>query len=351
MTNKKHNLLEAIGYFDDVLSSFLSLPSYHTDQLLLAGRTIHLNTPSTILRDCFLYSLSHLIKIDNDSVNPELTIWYAEDKDLIFKVKAPPGKEFNVQGFTAEFNQDEVQIFFMPWQNQIFLYSRTKRIGIYWVKSAEDIPWWEPTFSFRILFHFWTHNLPAQLVHAGTMANNHSGVLITGPSGSGKSTSCLNLIRAGYQYLGDDYVWVELGVQPVVYALYQTAKIEPDNLQQRFSDWAPFIKNKMLYKQQKAIFNIKELLPEAWISSVSLKAILLPKVMHEEKSSFESTNPSHSLMAMAPTTLHHLPHNRKVSYQKLMRLSVALPAYYWHLGHNLEQFKDSFNHFTTHELS
>src|SRR5690606_18578920 len=109
-------------------------------------------------------------------------------------------------------------------------------------------PWWECTFSFRILFHFWTRDLPAQLVHAGAMAKDGTGVLITGQSGSGKSTSCLNLLRAGYDYLGDDYVWIELSEQTTVYSLYQTAKIEAENLKERFLDWKPYITNKADYQ-------------------------------------------------------------------------------------------------------
>lgn len=341
--------MEAAQYFNEVMSLFLLLPSYHTDQLSLAGRTVHLNTPSASLRSLFTYSLAHLIKTD-DNIEPGLTIWYAEDKDLPKKLKAPPW-DFNPQGFTAEIGQDDVQIFFQPWQKQIFIYSRSKRTGIYWVDAAENVPWWETTFSFRVLFHCWTRDLPAQLVHAGAMANDHSGVLITGPSGSGKSTSCLNLLRAGYKYLGDDYVWVEFDARPTVYALYQTAKIEPDNLRERFNDWAPFIKNKEQFTRQKAIFDIKNLLPASWVSSVPLKAILLPVITRQEDTYFERTKPSNAFMAMAPTTMHHLPHNRTVSYQKLMKLSVTLPTYYWHVGYNLAQFNKSFNYFITNELS
>ncbi|WP_158988798.1 hypothetical protein [Mucilaginibacter sp. L196] len=337
-------------YFDEVLSLFEAIPSYHTDQLSLANRSIHLRTPTMDLRDRLLPSLAHLIDIKEIN-QPDLTIWYAEDKHLPQKLKAPPWHGFNAQGFNDTICQDDIQVFFQPWQTQLFLYSKSKRTGIYWTRKTEDVPWWECTFSFRVLFHFWTKDLPAQLVHAGAMAKDGLGILITGPSGSGKSTSCLNLLSAGYDYLGDDYVWIELTGQPKVFSLYQTAKIEPENLQQRFLDWKPYIKNKTEYQEQKAIFDINDLFPEAGISYSTINAILLPKVAHQEITKFESTNPSSALMAMAPTTLHHLPHNRQTSYQKLMRISSALPAYHWHLGNDTKQFVASFDHFLKHELS
>jgi hypothetical protein len=54
---------------------------------------------------------------------------------------------------------------------------------------------------------------------------------------------------------------------------------------------------------------------------------------------------------MAPTTLHHLPHNRDISYQKLLRLSSSLPAYKWQLGFDISKFQSSFTNFMNNELS
>jgi hypothetical protein len=302
------------------------------------------------LRDRLLPSLAHLVDAKKTNT-AELTIWFAEEKDLPQKLKAPPWPGFNGQGYNSSICQQDVQLFFQPWQKQLFLYSRSKRTGIYWVQKNEDLPWWECTFSFRILFHLWTQDLPAQLIHAGAIAKNGKGVLITGPSGSGKSTSCLNLLRAGYDYLGDDYVWVELGEKIRVFTLYQTAKIETENLDKNFSDWNQYIKNKDTYREQKAIFHIKDLFPKAGISDAIIKAILLPTVTNQDKTSFEKTNPTQALMSMAPTTLHHLPHNRQSSYQKIMSISSRLPSYRWHLGTDKVQFTTSFHEFLTNELN
>lgn len=337
-------------YFDQALTLFESLDAYHTDQISIANRRVHLKTPTTALRQKLLPALQHLME-QTEQGKPDLTIWYAADKDLTRPMKAPPWQGFNAQGMHPDLEQEDVQIFFQPWQTQLFLYSRSKSIGIYWTQSTEMVPWWEATFSFRAIFHLWTRDLPAQLVHAGAMAKNGTGVLIPGKSGSGKSTSCLNLLRAGYSYLGDDYVWLELGEHFTVFSLYQTAKIEPDNLQERFSEWIPFIDNKKEYAQQKAIFHVNEVVPGAGISFAVMKAILLPRVVNQEQTAFEKVSPSHALMAMVPTTLHHLPHNRMEAYQKLRQASAALPAYDWRLGRDLKQFIQCFDDLIKNELS
>lgn len=325
--------------------------SYQTDVLWLARRVVHLHTPSPQLRALLIPSLAHLLIPDIGS-SPELIIWYAEEKDLAFKLKAPPWEGFNGQGYNANIPNDDIQIFFQPWQKQIFLYSRSRHTGIYWVQTAEELPWWEATFSFRIIFHFWTHNLPAQLIHAGAIAHDGAAVLITGKSGSGKSTSCLQLLRSGYQYLGDDYVWVETEKpHPTVHTLYQTAKIEPDNLEERFSEWFQHVSNSRDYKQQKAIFHMQKLFPDTFILSAPLKVILLPKVYPQKNTAFTKTNSVEALMAMAPTTLHHLPHHRELSYQKMMTISGSIPTYRWLLGADLENFKQTFKDFSRNELS
>ncbi|TDG36494.1 hypothetical protein EZJ43_08225 [Pedobacter changchengzhani] len=337
-------------YFNEALSQFHSLASFHKDQLSIADRLVRLNTPSANLRNLFLPSLAHLIIDVEDDNAPELTIWYAEQAHLPKKLTAPIWDGFNAQGYNSSIDEDDVQLFFQPWQKQVFLYSKSKNVGIYWVRSAEDVPWWECTFSFRIIFHLWTEALPSQLVHAGAMAKNGVGILIPGQSGSGKSTSCLNLLRNGYNYLGDDYVWVEIGAEIKVFSLYQTAKIEPENLDKRFADWKPFIVNKAEYLYQKAVFNVNDLFPKACISVSTISAILLPKVAHQIDTVFRKANPTQALMAMAPTTLHHLPHNRQNAYQKMMRISAALPSYHWDLGFDEKQFITSFNDFIENEF-
>ena len=337
-------------YFNDALSLFEALPSYHTDQLCLAHRTVHLRTPSLALRELFIPALAHLLDTPSDEL-PALTIWYAEEKDLPGKLKAPPWEGFNGQGYNDGLDQQDVQLFYQPWQMQVFLYSRTRRTGVYWVRESQQVPWWECTFSFRILFHLWTQDLPAQLVHAGAIAKDGEAFLITGKSGSGKSTSCLNLLRAGYQYLGDDYVWVELDEQIRVYTLYQTAKIEADNLDTRFSELIPSIRNKAEFRQQKAIFDIHTLFPASAIPAARVKAILLPRVTGQECTTFEKSSAVHTLMAMAPTTLHHLPHNRAASYHKMTSISACLPSYQWQLGYDREQFITSFGALLDHETT
>jgi hypothetical protein len=48
-------------------------------------------------------------------------------------------------------------------------------------------------------------------LHAASLSANGKGLLFTGDSGSGKTTLTINLLRAGFDYLGDDMVFLSSG--------------------------------------------------------------------------------------------------------------------------------------------
>ena len=51
------------------------------------------------------------------------------------------------------------------------------------------------------------------MVHAAGLARDGRGLLITGDSGSGKTTLALALLRAGFEFLGDDTIFIDNNTQ------------------------------------------------------------------------------------------------------------------------------------------
>ncbi len=320
-------------YFESALAVFFTESNLHTQILKIGDRQIQLKFSSYELIEQFLPSVRHLESESKGET--QLTIYVGDEDTLHKKLKAPPwiDETFNAQGFPPAINQDNYQIFFQPWIRQVYLFSRKHKISIYWVKSKKEIPWWEKTFSFRVIFHWWTRDLPAQLMHAGAIAEDpENGFLITGASGSGKSTTCLNLVQNGFKYLGDDYIWIEQGEQNKIIALYQSAKLEADNYLERFESWHPFLKNPESFKQEKAIFDMREIFLGNWLREAKIKGILLPQVTGNSKSKIDPAKPLHSLMAIAPTTLHHLPYHRQIAYKKIAEIVAGTKTYSWKLS-------------------
>jgi len=330
-------------YFKIVHSKFETCSLPVVDELSLAGHSITLSGSSEELRAVFLPSLAHL-KIENaDASEPDLRIWYADFEGLGDLIPEPPFNDFNGVGLSEKSLESGYCIYYQPAFQQVFLYSQELRLGIYWAFSVKSIPWWEPTFSFRIILHWWTKSSSLQLMHAGAVAVNESGGwLVAGPSGSGKSSTCLTLLKEGLLYLGDDYVLVKTDPTPEVYTIYQTAKLEPDNLEIRFPEFKDLIQNPNTYQDEKAIFQIYEAIPSSFISSVRLKGILLPHVNGTLESFMTPVSPGKAVLGIAPTTLRHLPHDRENSYQKMKDLSNAIPVLQWNLGTDKKDLVRSF---------
>lgn len=329
-------------YFDTALRLVQKVKFQRSDRIKLACHSIDLLTSSIILRDKFIPALSHLT-VNSSSAHTDLTIYYVENSDLETGLTAPPSELFNSQGFAAYLDQDEIQIYYQPWIRQLFLYSQSRKIGIYWVINATEVPWWETTFSFRIIFHWWTRNKPLQLMHAGAMSNDgKAGWLIPGPSGSGKSTSCMRLLLQGTYYLSDDYVIVSTQVPFKIFSLYQTAKINADNFDSSFSSLASQLINPDTYQQQKAVLLIGQHRPKQLLTETLLLGIVVPKITDQEHSDIRAVNPARALMSIAPTTLFHLPHHRGNAFKKISRVVNSVPTYQWLLGTNTKSLITSF---------
>jgi hypothetical protein len=336
-------------YFNMVFDIFSNAKLDFLDKLELAGSAVELSGSSHDLRDILLPSLAHL-KVDKSACPIGLKIWYSDAEGLGSMIPQPPFEDFNGVGFSEKAEEEGYHIYYQPAFRQVFLYSEEKSLGIYWTQTTGTIPWWEPTFSFRIIFHWWTKHQPLQLMHAGALAmDKEGGWLIAGPSGSGKSSTCLTLLQHGVYYLGDDYVLVRLGENPQVYTLYQTAKLEPDNLEDRFGEFLDLVENKASYQGEKAIFQIYRYFPESFIRSVPLKGILLPKVNDTVASHIRPVSPGRAILGIAPTTLRHLPHDRENSYQKMKELSMRIPVLEWSLGTDKERLVESFFQLNSNE--
>lgn len=314
----------------------------YEDFIVIGEKTAKLTTFSNELRNIFFSSLEHLKVISNEEI--DLQLYYVSDDSLKKPFQAPDwgNIEFDAQGYSSELEQNEISVFFQPWLRQIFMYSYKDKIGIYWVKSIEEIPWWESTFSFRTIFHMWTRDTPLQLMHAGAISTKEGkSFLLPAQSGSGKSTTTCTLFEEGYLYLGDDYVLVDTD-KNIVYKMYGTTKMEWENLETRFPHLLSKTINLKERPNQKGVLYLESHTKS--INSAKIYAILVPE-LDTINSGISKASVVRSLMAIAPTTLHHLPHNRNQSYAKITKLVNSLHNYKWKLDADRKKLIQQFEKF------
>jgi hypothetical protein len=253
---------------------------------------------------------------------------------------------YGVRGEITGFNTDRFNTVYQPGIHILQMLDReavttpgdkTAR-GFYWVEDRGIIPYWEQSFPFRSMLHWYLRDQPFQLMHAGAVGTAEGGVLITGPSGSGKSTTCLACLEGGLLYASDDYVLA--GIEPpYAYSLYGTAKLVPDNLH-RFPELSRRVTNADRLQSEKALIFLQQVRPEALTRGFPIRAILTPRVTGLKDSKLVATSPIVSLKALAPTSMLHLPGYSDLAFAKMSKLVRSVPNFSLEAGTDLRQIPE-----------
>lgn len=274
----------------------------------------------------------------NKDAAPDFTICAGSNDGLPAPLQAPDWQhaQFTEAGvpLTAKGEPIDFDLRFQPWQRVI--HAHKDGVGLFWVASPEELPWWEATFPFRILLHWWSRGTSFQLMHAAAVSpNGRTSYLIPGPSGSGKSTTVVSLLQAGCASQGDDYVLVELGDSPRVFPLYNSIKLTWEAVDRFFPQLRSQLR--LPVPEAKAVAPLSTL--GAFAPAMPLAGVLVPALPADPTPplTFEPINPAEALLAIAPTTLHHLPEGRQESWSKMTELLRALPVQKWHLSPDLRR--------------
>ena len=337
------------AYFEKALSKISSEENISHKNYKIGKRFFRVNYNSDNILKALGSSISHLTVFQTLDFN--LEIFCMDLSVMKHKIYKPSWVlDSFVNGYSKKLDTKRFRVFYPSEMNRIYLFDQKLNIGLALYNKIEQIPWWEKTFSFRYIFHCWTLGFNAQLIHSGAIKQSKKGAyLITGASGSGKSTSCLSLLRGGFGYLGDDYVWIEKEKSWMVYCLYQTAKIVKSTLYDRFPDLKKYVLNKNLIGSEKYVLDLGFIYPKKMCKKAKILGILIPQINHSEESIISKTNSQSAILSIAPTTLYHLPHSREIAYKKIMNLCVSMPKYHWNLSQYDEINSKAFSKFKLNE--
>jgi len=176
-------------------------------------------------------------------------------------------------------------------------------------------------------------------LHAAAVDTPRGGVLIAGKGGSGKSTTALSCLDSHLLYVGDDYVLISIDPVPYVYRLFNTAKLNVDQVK-RFPYLIPLLYNEEPSEEDKSLILLNQHHPEKIYTGFPIKAILLPKVTGRRNTEFSKTKPTTALTALAPSMIFQLSRNRAQSFQVLTHLVKEVPAYVLECGTYVTQISD-----------
>jgi hypothetical protein len=229
-------------------------------------------------------------------------------------------------------------------QHSLVCLDLLSRSMVGFVSDAEELSLYERGRPLHVPLSLWHKNQAMPLVHAGLIAKNGRGVLLGGSGGSGKSTSAVMCACAGFDYLSDDLVSLEITSDGdfVGHSLYNSTFMEPDHLK-RFSQLAPHAIIGRYWFEKKHLVLLSQISSLRFARSCRIHSIVLPRVLHRPASVLRRASKGEALMALAPSSL--LVGERSYAmegFDKLARLVQQVPCYWLELGGALEEIPDVF---------
>ena len=233
-------------------------------------------------------------------------------------------------GLIESWTNDDIHTLQQPGSEAIYMFSKERNEGVYWVSSVDNIPYWESDFPLRMILHWWLIDSEYQPVHAGAVGDESGGLLLIGKGGSGKSTSTLSCLNSSLQIAGDDYILLDTN-ENVAFSLFSLSKLTLGSIQ-------------LLDKRDLSIDTLPPPIDDKYrirlypkfqsslIKEIPIRAILLPIVTKDQETTIVQSSAAEAMLALAPTTLFQLPGYREESFAKMSQFVRQVPAYQLRLG-------------------
>ncbi len=258
--------------------------------------------------------------------------WRPDHRDTIGKVRG-----FCDARFTTVHEPDN---------DQLWMLDRQSATAVVWMNDVDAVPLWDQIHPLRTLLHAWARGFGADLVHAGAVGIDGTGVLVVGPGGSGKSTTVLAAMSAGLSAAGDDYVLVGAGrppgSPPAAHALYGTMRLHQAHLD-RFP--ALMTHHDHVFEEPwsgraKVTSYISRHRPDRLTLELVLVGIVIPQVVEDERAEVARESPARALLALAPSSLLQIDPTDATMFARLSRLCRQLPCWRLPLGPDLARVAD-----------
>ncbi|HEY9296764.1 MAG TPA: hypothetical protein VIQ31_10375, partial [Phormidium sp.] len=303
----------------------------------LAGYKIRLRFAGSALIPYITPALAHLA-IEPVS-DPDLTVCLWDSASTNTVMPPPPWRRIDHDSKRGEirgFNNDRIHTSFQWGAFALNILDSDRNLGIYWVETAEQLPYWEVGSPLRTIFNVWMSKRGIQLVHGGAVGLPSGGVLLVGKGGSGKSTTALTCLNSELFYASDDYSLIKSDSTPTVFSIYNTGKKNADDIE-RLPFLAAAVSNRDRLDSEKALYFINDHFPEKILPSFPLKAILIPRITGKTGTTLTSTSSAAAIAALAPSTIIQLPGAGKEACQVMMKVLTQVSCYYLELGTDLGQ--------------
>ncbi len=208
------------------------------------------------------------------------------------------------------------------------VYDAGTRAGVFFVRDAAALPWYEPGAPFRVLLDWALSGGTRQMLHAGAIVTDAGALLLGGAGGSGKSTTALSCLgHPGLRYLSDDYVLVDCAEDVMVHSLYCTAKLKTETDLARFPHLEGSVTNRGAAEGEKPMLFVHEHDPSAIATSAPVRALVFPRYLALEDCTVAPLPPATAFKLLAPSTVQQMPGTGTPALQLIRALTNRVPAF------------------------
>jgi len=303
---------------------------------LIARKHVRLRFAGTALAPAVVPGFEHLsIEADGE---PDLTvcIWDAQSTGVALPRPAWSGRVYGPRGDVQGFNDERIKTSYCFGAAALSMYDAHRRQAVYCTKDASQLPSWEKGAPLRTILHWGLRDYDLQLCHGAALGTPEGGVLLAGKGGSGKSTTALRCLQSELLYASDDYCVVEPGPRPYVHSLYNTAKVNADNVN-RVSFLRSAITNWERLDTQKALMFLQQGYPEKLSWGFPIRAVLMPRVTGLPSTTVTQATSEDAVGALALSTIRQLPGADHWTMKMIKSVTDRVPCFYLELGTDLDQ--------------
>lgn len=303
--------------------------------VMLAGRVARIEVAGAALFDTLARALDHL-RVDPPASAPALVIRAWDAAATGHADPDPPAADPGMNGVVTV-SDDTRRV------------RHHRRTSTAWLDrdhgdlyscfaAAEDASLYDRGKPLQLPLAIWHLDQGVPLVHAGVVARHGRGVLFPGKGGSGKTTAALSCALAGYDYVGDDCVGIDMhaGTRPIAHSVFGSTNVAPHHLE-RFPSLLPHAVAGAGPDEDKHLVLLRSLLPRPLARLATLRAIVIPSISGDAPTRLVPATRAEALRTLAPSTMLFFPGWGAGQMDFLSRLVASLPCYRMEMSPRLEE--------------
>jgi hypothetical protein len=325
------------AYFADAMDAFVCATArtpVAIHDLAVAGTAVRLHVAGATMQPAVARALSHL-ETPTPPDGPSLDVYAWEGSSAGVAMPRPTWAidAYRERGEIQTIDDAGFRAAATAAGPILELWDRETHRAMIWARDDAAIRWYDRSAPCLRVFSWWLSDCGRQVVHGAAVGADGHAVLLAGRSGSGKSNASMMSLGAGLDYLGDDYVVVEPGDQPIVHGLYNTGKVHARDLP-RLSFLDGVVANASRIDTDKAMFYFDERFRAQVRAAAALRAVVLPEVDLGQPTRLRRASPGAALRALSMSTIGQLPHAGGEVVRRLATIARQRPAFHLRVGHD-----------------